>query len=122
MSRTHSKSYAESGSGGSLRGSSWQERRHKRDEDHKYEQEEDHSSLGEGSLHTYRLISGTSRHERFDRRDEELKCLRRLVKDLELEARGRCQRRDREERAKGSASVGGSYREASCKGVSKCRG
>ena len=67
-------------------------------------------------------MSGTSRHERFDKRDEELKRLHRLVKDLELEAKGRCQRRDRKERAKGSASVGGCYREVSCKGVSKCRG
>ena len=37
----------------------------------------------------------------------------RLVRDLELEARGRRQRRDHEERVEGSASVGGGYGEAS---------
>ena len=113
MSGRHSESYTESGFEGSLRGSSWQERKHKRDEDHRYEQEEDHSGPGEGSLHTYRSMSNASRHERFDRRNEELERLRRLVRDLELEARGRHRRRDREKHAKGSASVGGSYGEAS---------
>ena len=58
-------------------------------------------------------MSNASRHERFDKRNEELERLRRLVRDLELEARGRHRRRDREKHAKGSASVGGSYGEAS---------
>ena len=39
--------------------------------------------------------------------------MRRLVRDLELEAKGRCQRRDREERAERLASVGGRYGEGS---------
>ena len=51
-------------------------------------------------------MSGASGHERFDRRDEELERLRRLVRDLGFEARGRCRRRDRKERVEGSASVG----------------
>ena len=80
--------------------------RHKRDEDHRYEQEEDHSGLGEGSLHTYRSMSGAFGHERFDRRDEELEHLRRLVRDLELEVRGRRWRRDLEKHVEGSTSVG----------------
>ena len=37
------------------------------------------------------------RDEELEQRDEELKCLRRLVRDLELEARGRRRRRDHEE-------------------------
>ena len=62
----------------------------------------------------YRKISDASRRNRFNRRDEELKQrdeelerLCRLVRDLELEARGRCRRRDNEERGERSASVGG---------------
>ena len=49
MSRGQSGSYAESGSGRSSRGSTWQERRHKGREDREYE-EEGQSSLGEGSF------------------------------------------------------------------------
>ena len=45
----------------------------------------------------YRAMSGVSGHNRFNRRDEELERLGRLVKDLELEARSRHRRRDREE-------------------------
>ena len=51
--------------------------------------------------------------ERFNKKDEELERLRRLVRDLELEVRGRHRRRDREEREEGLASVGGRYREGS---------
>ena len=54
-------------------------------------------------------MSGVSGHNRFNRRDEELEHLGRLVRDLELEARSRHRRRDREERGEGSASVGGRY-------------
>jgi len=47
------------------------------------------------------------------KRDEELERLCRLVRDLKLEARGRCRRRDRKERADGSTSVRGGYGEVS---------
>ena len=47
------------------------------------------------------------RDEELKQRDEELKHLRRLVRDLELEARDRHRRRDHEERGEGSASVRG---------------
>ena len=64
----------------------------------------------------YRTMSGALGHNRFDRRDEELERrdtelerLHRLVRDLELEVRGRRQRRDHEERGEGSTSVGGRY-------------
>ena len=64
----------------------------------------------------YRTMSNALGCNRFDRRDEELKGrdeelerLYRLVRDLELEARGRPQRRDHEEREEGLASVGGRY-------------
>ncbi|KAK9986658.1 hypothetical protein SO802_031609 [Lithocarpus litseifolius] len=113
MSRRQSGSYTKSGSGGSSWGSSWQERRQKRHEDREYEQGEEQSGLGMRLFQTHRTVSGASRHERFDKRDEELKRLRSLVRDLELEARGRHRRRDRKERAEGSASVGGGYGEAS---------
>ena len=58
-------------------------------------------------------MSGTSGHEHFDRRDEELEPLHRLVRDLELEVRGKRRRRDCEECEEESASVGGRYREGS---------
>ena len=61
----------------------------------------------------HQALSGASRREHFDMRDEEFERLRRLVRDLELEARGRRWRRDREEPAEGSTSVGGCYREGS---------
>ena len=51
-------------------------------------------------------------------RDEELKRLRRLVRDLEFEARGRRWRRDHKEREEGSASVGGGYGETSHQSLS----
>ena len=46
------------------------------------------------------------RDEECDQRDEELERLCRLVRDLELQARGRYQRRDHGERRERSASVG----------------
>ena len=113
MSGRQLRSYAESGSGGSSRGSSCQERRQKRHEDREYEQGEEQSDLGEGSFQIHRTVSGTSRHEHFDRRDEELERLRRLVRDLELKAKGRRQKRNCEKCAEGLASVEGGYREAS---------
>ena len=54
-------------------------------------------------------MPGASGHIQFDKKDEELKWLRRLVRDLELEARGRRRRRDRDDREEGSASGGGRY-------------
>ena len=116
MSRGQSRIYAENGSGRSFRGSTWRERRQKGCEDREYE-EEWQFGLGEGLFQTYRTMSGASGHNRFDkkdkelkRKDEELERLRRLVRDLELEVRGRHQRRDHEERGEGSASVKGCYR------------
>ena len=55
------------------------------------------SDLGEGSYQTHLTISGASGHGQFDERDEELERLRRLVRDLELEARGGHQRMDRDD-------------------------
>ena len=111
--RRQSRSYAESGFRRSSRRSSWRERRQKRREDREYEQGEKQSSLGERSFQTHRTLSGASGHERFDRKDEKLECLHRLVRDLELEAKGKRRRRDREELAKGSANVRGGYGETS---------
>lgn len=82
----HSGSYTVSGSGGSSWSSSWRERRYKRNKDRRREQDGEHSGSGEGSSQTYRSVSDVSQHEHRDRRDQELECLRRLVKDLELKA------------------------------------
>ena len=41
-------------------------------------------------------MSDASRHECFDKNDEKLECLRRLVRDLELEVRDRRRRRNHE--------------------------
>ena len=113
MFEGQSGSYAESGSGRSSRGSTQRERRQKRCKDREHEQEEECYGLGERSFQTHRTLSGASGHEHFDKKDKELKRLRRLVRCLELEARCRCQKRDHEEHAKGSASVGGRYGEGS---------
>ena len=74
---------------GSSRGSTWREQRHKRCEDRDRKQEEERSGLREGSYQTHRTISGALGHGQFDERDKELERLRKLVRDLELEARGR---------------------------------
>ena len=65
------------------------------------EYEEGQSGLGEGSFQTYWTMFGTSgrnhfnkRDEKLEQKDEELEHLRRLVRDLELQPRGRRQRRD----------------------------
>nr|XP_023890961.1 uncharacterized protein LOC112003025 [Quercus suber] len=78
---------AESDSAGSSRGSTWRERRQKRREDPAYEPPEERSGLGEGSYQTGRTASHASRHTQPNARDEELERLRRLVQELELEAR-----------------------------------
>ena len=72
---------------GSSQDSTWRERRQKRREDRERERREEESGLGEGSDQTHRTMSGASGHGQFDERDQELERLRRLVRDLELEAR-----------------------------------
>ena len=96
MYEGHSGGHTESGSVGSSRESTWWERRQKRREDREREQEEEESSLGEGSDQTHRTMLGASGHGQFDERNQELERLRKLVRDLELEAKGKCQRRDRD--------------------------
>ena len=60
----------------------------------------------------YQTMSGTLGRNRFNKRDKELeqrgkelKHLRKLVRDLELQPRGKCQRRDHEIRGERSTSV-----------------
>ena len=89
MSKRHLEGHAESESVGFSQESTWQERRHKRREDRECEREEEQSGLREGSYQTHRTISGASGNGQFDERDQKLERLRRLVRDLELEARGR---------------------------------
>ena len=94
MSEGRSGGQAESGSVGSSRDSTWRERRQKMHEDRERGRGEEESGLGEGSDQTHRTMSGASGHGQRDGRDQELERLRRLVRDLEFEARDWRQRRD----------------------------
>ena len=95
MSEERSGGRAPSNSIGSSRGSTWRERRQKRQKDKEHPRGEERSGLEEGSDQTHRTVSGVSVHRQYDDRDRELERLRRLVMDLELEARGRRQERNR---------------------------
>ena len=95
MSEGHSGGLAQSGSVGSSRGSAWRERRQKGREDRERLRGEEGSGREEGSDQTRRTVSGVSAHGHYDNRDRELKRLRKLVMDLELEVRGQRQERDR---------------------------
>ena len=106
MSEGHSGGHAESGSVGSSWGSTWREWRHKSREDRERERKEEQSGLGAGLYQTRRTISDASGHGKFEERDQEVERLCRLVRDLEFEARGRCQRRDRDNRERRDGSVG----------------
>ena len=59
--------------------------------------EEGWSGLGEGSFQTYRTMSDASGCNHFGGMDEELERLCRLVRDLELEAKGRRRGKDHED-------------------------
>jgi len=109
MSGRRSEGSAESGSVGSSRGSTWQERRQKKREDRERQHKEEQSSLREGSYQMNRAVSDASGHRQLDERDEELERLRKLVRDLELEARGRHQKRDRDNQADRSMTRGDRY-------------
>ena len=88
MFEGHLGGQAKSGLVGSSRDSTWQERRQKRREDKEHGRGEEESGLGEGSDQTHRMMSGASGHGQRDGRDQELERLYRLVRDLELEAKG----------------------------------
>ena len=81
----------------------------KRREDRERELKEEQSGLREGSYQTNRTVSDASRHRHLNERNEELEWLRRLVRDLEFEARGEHQMRDRDNEAEGSMSRGDRY-------------
>ena len=122
MSEGHSRGHAESGSVGSSQESIWRERRHKRRENRERERVEEQFGLEEGSYQTHQTISSVSGHGQFDERDQEVEWLRRLVRDLELEARGRCQRKDRDNQERRDGSVGNRCREESNQSSSRpCR-
>ena len=104
---------AQSGLIGSSRGSTWWERRQKGREDRERLRGEEESGLGKGSDQIHRMMSGISRHGQRDDRDRELERLRRLVMDLELEARGRHQERDRNHRQRRDDSMGNRGEESS---------
>ena len=98
--------HAESGSVGSSRGPTWRERRQKRRENKEHEREEEQSGLEEGSYQTLQMVSGATGHERFEERDWEVELLCRLVRDFELKARNRHQRRDQDNRERRDDNVG----------------
>ena len=85
MSEGYFGGHAESGSAGSSRGSTWQERRQKRHEDRERERAEEQSGLREGSYQTLRTVSGTTGYDQHEEMDQEIEWLRRLVRDFELE-------------------------------------
>ena len=89
MSEGRSGDHAKSRSIGSSQGSTWREQRQKIPEDREHEQQEEQSNLGEGSYQTLQTVSGATGHGQFEERDQEVERLRRLVRDLELEARDR---------------------------------
>ena len=90
----HSASYADSGSRGSSRSLSWQEMRHKRNENRRYDWDGEHSGSGEGSSQTYQSASKIPEQKHRDRRDQEPERLHRLVRDLELEVHNRDRKRN----------------------------
>lgn len=45
--------------------------------------------MREGLSQTYQSMLDVPKHEHRDRRDQELECLRRMVRDLEIEVQGR---------------------------------
>ena len=110
MSEERSRGRASSNSIGSSRGSTLRERRQKRWEDREHPRGEERSGLGEGSDQTHRTVLGVSAHRQYDDRDRELERLRRLVMDLELEARGRRQERNRNFRQRRNWGEEGSSR------------
>ena len=61
----------------------------------------------------YRSASKVPEQDHQDRRDQELECLHRLVRDLELEMQGRRRRRNHNKSLEGSVSVGGNHGETS---------
>ena len=113
MSEGRSEGQAESRSVGSSQDSTWLERRQKRREDRERGRGEEESGLGEGSDLSHQTISGAAGHRQRDGRDQELEWLRRLLRDLELEVKGWCHRRDRDNRKKRDDSVGNRGEESS---------
>ncbi|XP_030939954.1 uncharacterized protein LOC115964859 [Quercus lobata] len=109
----------ESGSIGSSQDSTWGERRQKRHKDRERERREEESCLGEGLDQTQRTMLGASGHGQCDERDQELERLCRLVRDLELEARGWRQRRDRGNQERRNDSAGNRSEERSSQSGSR---
>ena len=69
--------------------------------------------MEEGSSQTYRSTSEIPKQEHYDRRDQELERLRRLVRDLELEVLDWSRRRNHRESPEGSVNTRDSHGEAS---------
>ena len=114
MFEGRSGEHAKSGFVGSSGGSTWRERRQKRRENREHKQQGEQSSLGEGSYQTLRTISGATGHGKFKERDQEVERLCRLVRDLELGARDRRQKRDQNNQERRDDNVGDCYGGESC--------
>ena len=113
MSKRRSGDCAGIGSEGSSRGSSWRKRRQKEREDRRHDQLEVMSGTGEGSYQTQRTVSGAMGQRRREEQDEEVGRLRRLVRGLELEVRGRRRGGDRNIRQQENWIRGNRYEEGS---------
>ena len=106
MSEGRSGDHVKSRSVRSFRGSIWRERRQKRRENREREREEEQSGLEEGSYQTLQMVSGATGHGRFEERVREVELLRKLVRDFELKARNRHQRRDQDNQERRDDNVG----------------
>ena len=98
---------------GSSRGSSRREHRQKERENRRHDQLEVMSDTGEGLYQTQRMVSGATGRRRREERDEEVERLRRLVRGLELEVRGRRRGGDRNDRQQEDRIGGNRYEEGS---------
>ncbi|XP_050264077.1 uncharacterized protein LOC126708323 [Quercus robur] len=113
MSERNSGDHAGTGSVGFSQGSSWRERKQKERKDRGHDQQKVMSDIGKGSYQTQRMISSATGQRQKEERDKELEWLRRLVRGLELEVRGRRRRGDRNDRQQEVGIGGNRYEEGS---------
>ena len=102
----HLTSSVNSRSGGSSRGSRWQERRQKRDQDYRHEEHVKWPDSREGSSQGYRSASYIFEQEQYKKRDQELEHLCKQVRNLDLEVRGTRRRRNCDESPEDSDNIG----------------
>ena len=90
MSEGCSGGHAKSGSVGSSRGSTWGNKDIKDAKTRSVNERRNSLALERGHIKHTEQYQAPQGHGQFEKRDEEVERLHRLVRDLELEARGRC--------------------------------